>query len=138
MQKKSQKKDEKEPSKFITLFAQLLIHFLNNNFSFSSCRIKLHEEEHKLMKISTSVGTARRIRIRHKQISLPHTKKKTSSSKEIRKKFFWLYLLCNFKQKRQAGVQSNRNRFYGRKGRRYFYLKKIYTQQAKKKCCVLF
>jgi hypothetical protein len=48
----------------------------------------LHEEEHKLMKISTSVGTARRIRIRHKEISLPHTKKKTSSSKEIRKKFF--------------------------------------------------
>ena len=111
-----------------------LLHFLHSFllffFSFSSCRIKLHEEEHKLMKISTSEGTARRIRIRHKEISLSTHKKK----------LFWLYLLCNFKQKRQAGVQSNRNRFYGRDGRRYFYLKKIYihsTAKRKKMLCFI-
>ena len=97
--KKSQKNEikiEKEPSKFITLFAQLLIHFLNNNFSFSSCRIKLHEEEHKLMKISTSEGMARRIRIRHKEISLSTHKKKpaaTTRNNTAKKIFLALFIV---------------------------------------------
>lgn len=46
------------------------------------------------MKISTSVGTARRIRIRHKEISLPHTKKKPAAVKKYERNFFFGFIYC--------------------------------------------